>query len=104
MCFVFEIDIGFDAGDLALSSASKTLMHYRLALGKRNLQTCLIKSASLIPSAIATYSALDVERVMHFCVLENQLTAVPPHITTPPEADLVSVALLVKSEFSNTSN
>ena len=43
---------------------------------------------------MATCSASVVESVTHFCVLENQLTAAPPHITTPPDTDLRSVALL----------
>ena len=41
-----------------------------------------------------TYSASDVERMTHFCVLENKHTHAPPHVIAPPNTDLLSVALL----------
>ena len=58
-------------------------------------QTCLRKSTSFITSASATYSACVVESVTHFCVLENQDTQAPPHITNPLETGILSAALLV---------
>ena len=79
-------------------------MHWRPALGERNVHTCLIKSTFFILSAKATSSTSEVERVTHFCVPENQQTAAPPHITTPPEMDYLSVALLAKSASAKTSN
>ena len=77
--------------------SSKTSMHGMPRVGrvgKVKHYTCLIKRASLAHSDMATYSASVVESVTHFCVLENQLTAAPPHITTAPDTDLRSVALL----------
>ena len=52
------------------------------------------KKASMAHSDMATYSASVVESVTPFCVLENQFTAAPPPVTTPPDTDLRSVALL----------
>ena len=49
---------------------------------------------SIMTSAGATYSASVVESVTHFCVLENQTTQAPPHITNPPETGLLSAVTL----------
>ena len=45
-------------------------------------------------SASATYSASVGDSVTHFSVLENNDTQAPPHITSPPETDLLSAATL----------
>ena len=53
-----------------------------------------VNIASLVVSASAACAASVVERVSHFCVLENQHTHTCGHITAPPETDLRWVALL----------
>ena len=55
------------------------------------------KSTSLAMSPSATYSASVMESMTNFCVLENQLTHAPAHITNPPDTDLLSAALLAWS-------
>ena len=57
-------------------------------------QTCLENNISFTASPRATYSASEVERVKHFCVLENQHAHAPAHIIATPDTDLLSVALL----------
>ena len=52
------------------------------------------KSTSLAMSPSATYSASVMESMANFCVLENQFTHAPAHITNPPDTDLLSAALL----------
>ena len=54
----------------------------------------LEKIPTFLTSASATYSASVVGSLTHFCVLENQDTQAPPHITNPPETDLLSAALV----------
>ena len=61
---------------------------------KKKHNTYLKNIASFMVSASATYSASVVECVTRFCVLENQHTLAPAHITASPEIDLLSVALL----------
>lgn len=39
---------------------------------------------------------------MFFCVLENHLTTIPPHIATPHEIGCRSVGLLVSSASAKT--
>lgn len=53
----------------------------------------LSQVASFTLFAIAKYSAFLVESVTH-CVLENRLTAEPPHDTTPSDTDFLFIALL----------
>lgn len=36
------------------------------------------------------------QSVTHFCALNNNVTDPPPHITKPPDTDLLSVALLAE--------
>ena len=74
--------------------SSKTGMHGMSTSGNIKLQTCLCKRTSLIAAASATYSANVVESVTDFYVLENQDTRASPHITDPPEPDVLSAALL----------
>ena len=73
--------------------SSKTWMHGSPKSGNSKRHTCGKKSASLKPSAIATYSASLEEIVVHFCVLEIHWMAVPPHITAAPETDFLVASL-----------
>ncbi|CAB1117408.1 unnamed protein product [Ectocarpus sp. CCAP 1310/34] len=72
-------------------------MHGMTTCGNMKRQICLKNKISFTSSPSATYSASVVESVTHFCVLENQDTAPPPHVTIPPDTDLRSAALLAKS-------
>ena len=94
MYFELEFVMGFCAICPPPSLSSRTSTHGMPTSGSIKRQTCLGKSTSFITSAIATYPASVVESVTIFSVLENQDTQAPPHITNPPETDLLSAALL----------
>lgn len=86
MCLEFEATNGFCANRTAPVLSSKALMHGTPPFGYRKHQTHIpLKNASLTLCRIETYYALVVDRVTHFCVLDNQITAPPPptHITNP---------------------
>ena len=89
--------VGFCANCTAPSLSSNTGMHGIPTSGNIKRQTCLQKSTSLAMSPSATYSASVMESMTNFCVLENQLTHAPAHITNPPDTDLLSAALLAWS-------
>ncbi|CAB1107120.1 unnamed protein product [Ectocarpus sp. CCAP 1310/34] len=69
-------------------------MHGMPTCGNMKRQICLKNKISFTTSPSATYSASVVESVTHFCVLENQDTAPPPHLTIPPDTDQVTYGLL----------
>ena len=97
MCLELELVMVFCASCTAPSLSSNTGMHGIPTSGNIKRQTCLEKSTSLAMSPSATYSASVMESMTNFCVLENQLTHAPAHITNPPDTDLLSAALLAWS-------
>ena len=103
MCFEFEFNTGIFESYKAPWLSSKTGKHGIPLPGIMKRQTCLKNNTSLTASLRATYSALEVERVIHFCVLENQHTHAPAHIIAPPDTDLLSVAILALSASAKTS-
>ena len=86
----FELVMGFSASCTAPSLSSNTGMrgmptpiYIKRQINRKN-------DTSLMTSASATYSASVAESVARFCVVTNQATQTPAHITTPPDADLLS--------------
>ena len=90
----FEFDTGFYESYTSPWLSLKTGKHDIPLPGNMKRHTCLKNNNSLTASPRATYSASDVERVAHYCVLENQHTYAPAHIIAPPDTDRLSVALL----------
>ena len=83
-----------------------TEMHQETPVDREQVQrqTCLKNNNYFTASPRATYSASEViERLTHFCVLENQLTHAPAHIIAPPDTDLLSVTLLAQSASAKIS-
>ena len=99
MPYVDVLGVGASNGVLrtsctAPSLSSNTGMHGMSTAGNVKRQTCVRNRTSFMTSASATHTASVVETVTHFCVLDNQDTQAPPHITSPPEDDLLSAAIL----------
>ena len=63
-----------------LQSTSVVLKDRKTRYSLMKRKTYLKNNNSFNASPRATYSASDVERVTHFCVLENQHTYASPHM------------------------
>ena len=90
--FEFEFDTGSFESCKAPWLSSKIGKHGIPLPGIMKRQACLKINNFFTASPRATYSASEVERVTHFCVLENQHTHAPAHIIVPSDTDLLSVA------------
>ena len=95
MCFEFEFDIGFFESCKAPWLSSKTEKRDIPLPCITKRQTCLKNNNyfTALPRA-TSFSASDVERVTHFCVLKKQNTHAPSHMIAPPDTDLLSVVSL----------
>ena len=71
MCFDLELVTSFLASCTAILLSSETGMHGITTSDNMEHYTRLRNNTPFITSASVTYSASAVERVTHFCVLEN---------------------------------